>query len=115
MAPNPLSVYDALTGKRLRITGLPQGAQLCSPILGYWHRATGITVYVAGTMAPQLRTAAEQGCEAEEVLFADLSAGLREIELEDCRYELKLLLPPARVLPLVPPDSDEASADALAA
>jgi hypothetical protein len=89
----PLSLYDALSGKRLRLDGLPAGTQLTLPILGYWRRPGALTVYVAGTTPPALRTAAEEGRTGEEVLFADLAAGLQEIELQDCRYEFRVLLP----------------------
>lgn len=99
----PISILDAMSGKRLRIAQLAAGSLLCAPILGYWHRPDGLTVYVAGTTPPHLRSAAEQGREAEEVLLAPLAGGLQEIELEDCRAQFRVLPgpEPGRVLPLL--------------
>jgi hypothetical protein len=97
----PISTTCAMSGKRLRIAQFSEGAQLCLPILGYWHRPDGLTVYVAGTTPPHLRTAAEEGRQAEEVLLSDLRGGLQEIELEDCRHQYRVLPAPARALPLV--------------
>ncbi|WP_400194084.1 hypothetical protein [Hymenobacter sp. B81] len=111
----PISVTDALTGKQIRLTAEPTdatgtrrrmvmlqpGALLCLPILGYWPRPTGFTVYVAGTTPASLRTAVEEGRTSEEVLFGDISAGIQEIELEDCRSQVRLLPAPCRIVPLV--------------
>ena len=100
----PVSLINAITGKRVRVTALPAGSALvpvptCTPqpILAYWHRQIGqLTVYVSGTMAYDLRTAAQEGRTDEEVqLLDELPAGIREIDLTECRDEFHLLLPKA--------------------
>jgi hypothetical protein len=103
----PVSVQDATTGKRLRVSRFERGSALCAltnecppqllapqPILGYWHRPEpdGMHVYVPGTMPADLRTAAEQGCTQEEVLLVEaLPAGIREIDLRNCAPDFRLL------------------------
>ncbi|RSK44683.1 hypothetical protein [Hymenobacter perfusus] len=95
----PISLTDARTGKRVRVQELPQGAALVptpEPILGYTYQRGHLTVYVSGPMAPELRTAQQEGSLAQEVLLvAQLPAGIREIDLTDCRREFRLLLPQA--------------------
>jgi hypothetical protein len=97
----PVSLKDARSGKRLRVSSLPVGAALVpvpapQPILGYCYRAGHLTVYVNGPMPPALHSAQEEGRTAEEVLLVDeLPAGIREIDLTDCRHEFRLLLPQA--------------------
>jgi hypothetical protein len=100
----PVSLTNAATGKRVRVSSLPVGSALvpvptCTPqpILAYWHRAAGaLTVYVAGTMPYELRTAAEAGRTDEEVqLLDELPAGIEEVDLTDCRQNYHLLLPQA--------------------
>jgi hypothetical protein len=98
----PVSLTSARTGKRLRLRALPPGAALVpvlppEPILGYWPRMEAgrpaLSVYVAGPMAPELRSAAEQGRTAEETWLTASRGGIREIDLTDCRREYRLLLP----------------------
>jgi hypothetical protein len=95
----PVSLTDARTGKRLRVQALPAGAALVPTpqlILGYCYQQGHLTVYVNGTMPPQLRTAEQEGALAQEVLLvAELPAGIREIDLTDCRREFGVLLPHA--------------------
>lgn len=95
----PISLTDARTGKRVRVQALPEGAALVptpEPILGYTYQQGHLTVYVQGTMAPELRTAQQEGSLAQEVLLVpELPAGIREIDLTDCRREFRLLLPQA--------------------
>ena len=113
MPDRPISVYDAVTHQRLRLTSLPAGAQLCTDILGYYRHPEGLTAYTHGTTPPALRTAVEEGRTADEVLLADISGGIQEINLADCRYQFKVLLPPpARVSPIT---RAPAPAEALAA
>jgi len=90
----PVSLTDARTGKRVRVLELPQGAALVEPILGYCYQAGHLTVYVNGSMPLDLRTAQEQGHTAAEMwLVKDMPAGIREIDVTDCRREFQLLLP----------------------
>ncbi|MDU0372109.1 hypothetical protein ACFPAF_17030 [Hymenobacter endophyticus] len=95
----PISLTDARTGKRVRVQALPEGAALVpmpEPILGYSYQQGHLTVYVNGSMPPELRTAHQEGTTAQEVLLvAQLPAGIREIDLTDCRREFRLLLPQA--------------------
>ena len=92
-----LSLTDARTGKRLRLDSLPAGAALVAapePILGYCYQAGHLTVYVNGSMPLAMRTAQEEGhTDAEMWLVKDLPAGIREIDVTDCRREFQLLLP----------------------
>jgi hypothetical protein len=99
---------------RTRVLGLVEGTQLIPlgqplDVLGFWHQGEKLTAYVAGTMAPGLRTAAEEGRTEEEHWFGPLPAGIQEIDLTECRYEY-LVQQPARTLPLF-----ESEATALAA
>ncbi|SHL87016.1 hypothetical protein [Hymenobacter psychrotolerans] len=95
----PISLTDARTGRRVRVQQLPAGSALVAapePILGYTYQRGHLTVYVSGTMPPQLRTAEQEGCLEQEVLLVPvLPAGIREIDLTDCRREFHLLLPQA--------------------
>jgi hypothetical protein len=48
------------------------------PILGYCYRADHLTVYALGPIPPQLRSAQEEDCLAQEVLLVDeLPAGIQ--------------------------------------
>jgi len=90
-----ISLTDAATGKRVRVDGFEPGDALVAapqPILGYCYTAANKwTVYVAGPMPPQLRTAVEEGHIDQEVLLvAELPAGIREITLPDHRQEYHL-------------------------
>ena len=91
-----ISLTDARTGKRLRVAALPQGAALVEPIVGYCYQHEHLTVYVNGSMPLDLRTAQEDGHTEDEVwLVAVRPAGIREIDVTDCRREFQLLLPQA--------------------
>ncbi|WBO86271.1 hypothetical protein [Hymenobacter yonginensis] len=93
----PVSLTDARTGKRVRVQALPAGCALVptpEPILGYTYQRGHLTVYVSGTMPPDMRTAQQEGSLSEETLLVPtLPAGIREIDLTDCRREFQLLLP----------------------
>ncbi|MCA8830498.1 hypothetical protein [Hymenobacter pini] len=95
----PISLTDARTGKRVRVQQLPEGAALVpapEPILGYSYQQGHLTVYVRGTMPPELRTARQEGTTHQEVLLVpELPSGIREIDWTDCRREFQLLLPKA--------------------
>lgn len=92
----PVSLTDARTGKRVRLAALPPGAALVEPILGYCYQAGHLRVYVNGSMPLDLRTAQEEGhTDAEMWLVQELPAGIREIDVTDCRREFQLLLPQA--------------------
>jgi hypothetical protein len=97
--PRPISLTDARTGRRLRVRELPAGAALVpapEPILGYSYQRGHLTVYVRGTMPPELRAAEQEGRTHEEVLLVpELPQGIREIDWTDCRREYSLLLPDA--------------------
>jgi len=55
-----------------------------------------LTVYVNGSMPLAMRTAQEEGYTADEVLLVPaLPAGIREIDLTDCRHAFRLQLPKA--------------------
>ncbi|WP_210516442.1 hypothetical protein [Hymenobacter terricola] len=96
----PISLTDATTGKRVRVSGFEAGAMLVArpePILGYCYQAGHLTVYVNGSMPLALRTAQEDGhTEAEMWLVDELPAGIREIDWSDCRQDFRLLLPEPR-------------------
>ncbi|GAA3953757.1 hypothetical protein [Hymenobacter algoricola] len=112
LASPPISVTHALSGKRIRISELQEGAQLCAPILGFWRYAGGFTVYLAGTMPANLRTAAEEGRESEEVIWGDITSGILEVELEHCRHEFRVLpAPQGKIIPLfgIEPSLSEAA------
>lgn len=103
----PVSLLDGHDGRRIRLTEFAPGAQLirlgpAQPIVGYWHRGEELTAYVAGTMPPQLRTAAEEGRTDEETWLGEVPAGIQEIDLSACRYDYLVQLPGAKVLPLYP-------------
>jgi hypothetical protein len=92
-----LSLRDAVTGKRVRVNAFRPGDALvpvpqAQPILGYCYTTeNNWTVYVAGPMAPHLRTAVQEGHTDQEVLLvAELPAGIQEITLPDHRREFTL-------------------------
>jgi|GEM_PF-1944822 len=88
----PISLRDARTGKRVRISTLAPGAALVTPILGYVRQYGHLTVYVNGSMPLAMRSAAEDGHTAHETWLVDeLPQGIQEIDLTDCRYEYRLL------------------------
>lgn len=89
-----ISLTDAATGKRVRVDAFQPGDALVQPILGYCYTAAnGWSVYVAGPMPAQLRTAVEEGHTDQEVLLvAALPAGIQEITLPDHRQEFALKL-----------------------
>jgi hypothetical protein len=92
-----VSLKDASTGKRVRVSAFAPGAALVPvpqpvPILGYCYRAGHLTVYVSGTTPVAMRSAQEDGCtESEAWLVAEIPPGIREIDLTDCRKEFSLL------------------------
>jgi hypothetical protein len=92
-----VSLKDATTGKRVRVSGFAPGAALVpvptpEPILGYCHHGGHLTVYVNGSMPLAMRAAQEQGhTEKEAWLVEHLPSGIREIDLTDCRAEFSLL------------------------
>ncbi|MGI4865856.1 MAG: hypothetical protein ACRYFZ_18170 [Janthinobacterium lividum] len=95
--PPKISLTDAATGKRVRVSAFRPGDALVpvpqpAPILGYCYTTEhNWTVYVAGPMAPELRTAAQEGHTDQEVLLvAELPAGIQEITLPDHRREFTL-------------------------
>ncbi|MBF9239492.1 hypothetical protein I2I05_19015 [Hymenobacter sp. BT683] len=91
-----VSLTDARSGKRVRVSELPAGAALVEPILGYCYQAGHFTVYVNGSMPLDLRSAHEEGRTQDEVwLVASPPAGIREIDWTDARQEFQLLLPKA--------------------
>lgn len=99
-----ISLTGTTTTTRIRVPGLEAGTKLipllpAQPVLGYWHQGEKITAYVAGTMPPHLRTAAEEGRTSEEQWFGPLPIGIAEIDLSECRYEY-LVQQPVKVLPL---------------
>jgi len=92
-----ISLTDAATGKRVRVSGFAPGDALVAapqPILGYCYTTdNNWTVYVAGPMPPALRTAVEGGhTDCEVLLVAELPAGIQEITLPDHRREYRLQL-----------------------
>ena len=100
----PISLTDALSGKRIRVSDFQPGAAICAvttqhpielaapqPLLGYWYRVRHLTVYVAGSMPAGLRTALEENRAQEEVLLQELPAGIAEIDLTDCRRDFRVL------------------------
>lgn len=90
-----VSLTDARTGKRVRVSAFAPGAALVpapQPILGYYYRDNHLKVYVNGTMPLAMRSAQEEGhTEAEAWLVDQLPLGIKEIDLTDCRYEFSLL------------------------
>ena len=91
----PVSLTDAASGKRVRVSDFAPGAALVAapqPILGYTYQAGHLTVYVNGSMPLAMRAAAEDGQLAHETWLVDeLPAGIQEIDLTDCRREYRLL------------------------
>ncbi len=95
--PPRISLTDAATGKRVRVSAFAPGDALVpvpqpEPILGYCYTtAHNWTVYVAGTMPPAMRTAVEEGYTDQEVLLVpELPDGIREITLPDHRRDYTL-------------------------
>jgi hypothetical protein len=92
-----VSLTDARTGKRVRVSALAPGAALVpvpqpAPILGYCYQAGHLTVYVSGSMPLGLRTAQQDGHTDQEAWLVDeLPPGIQEIDLTDCRREFRLL------------------------
>ncbi|RZK92915.1 MAG: hypothetical protein EOO62_32500 [Hymenobacter sp.] len=92
-----VSLKDASTGKRVRVSAFAPGAALVpvpqpEPILGYCYQAGHLTVYVNGTMPLAMRRAQEDGCTDQETWLVDpLPQGIKEIDLTDCRREFSLL------------------------
>jgi len=93
-----VSLTDATTGKRVRVSAFAAGDALVpvpqpEPILGYYYTAeNGWRVYVSGTMPLALRSAQEEGRTDQEAwLVSELPQGIREIDLADCRREFHLL------------------------
>jgi hypothetical protein len=92
-----VSLTDARTGKRVRVSAFAPGAALVpvpkpEPILGYCHHEHRLLVYVNGSMPLAMRSALEDGHTDEEAwLVEHLPQGIREIDLTDCRYEFSLL------------------------
>jgi hypothetical protein len=92
-----VSLTDAATGKRVRVSSLAPGAALVpvpqpEPILGYTYQAGHLTVYVSGTTPIGMRAAQEEGRTHQETWLVDeLPQGIREIDLTDCRREFLLL------------------------
>ena len=92
-----VSLTDAVTGKRVRVSALAPGAALVpvpqpEPILGYTYKSGHLTVYVSGTTPLAMRSALEEGRTAHEAWLVDeLPEGIKEIDLTDCRREFRLL------------------------
>ncbi len=92
-----LSLQDAITGKRVRVSKLEPGAALVpratpEPILGYTYSKGHLTVYVSGTTPISMRSAVEDGSTDQEAWLVDkLPLGIKEIDLTDCRREFSLL------------------------
>ena len=100
-----VSLTENQATRRTRVLGLVPGTTLIAlgapvPVVGFWHQGDKLTAYVAGTMPPQLRTAAEEGRTTEEEWFGPLPAGIREIDLSECRYEYLVQQPAPRPVPL---------------
>jgi hypothetical protein len=93
--PN-VSLTDADTGRRVRVSSLAPGSALVplarpEPILGYTYQAGHLTVYVSGTTPLALRAAHEENrTHTETWLVDELPQGIREIDLTDCRREFLL-------------------------
>ncbi len=92
-----VSLKDARTGKRVRVSAFAPGAALVpvpqpEPILGYTYQAGHLTVYVNGSMPLAMRSAAQEGCLDQETWLVDeLPQGIQEIDWTDCRREFRLL------------------------
>jgi hypothetical protein len=102
-----VSLTGTFATARVRLPSLERGTKLIPllpalDVLGCWPQTGGkLTAYVAGTMPLELRTAVEEGRTSEEEWFGPAPAGIREIDLDLCRYEYLVQEPP-RVLPLFP-------------
>jgi hypothetical protein len=94
MAFPKISLTDAATGKRVRVSEFQLGDALVAkpePILGYTYHAHGLTVYVNGSMPLDMRSAQEEGrTDQEQWLVEPLPTGIREIDWTDCRREFLL-------------------------
>jgi hypothetical protein len=90
-----VSLTDARTGKRVRVSAFQPGDALVpepEPILGYTYQAGHLTVYVNGSMPLSMRSAAQDGCTDHETWLVDeLPAGIKEIDWTDCRRAFHLL------------------------
>lgn len=87
-----VSLQDANTGKRVRVSTLEPGASLVEPILGYTYIHGHLTVYVSGSTPLAMRSAAEDGLTDHECWLVDeLPQGIREIVWTDSRGEFRLL------------------------
>ena len=89
-----LSLTDALTGKRVRVSEFQPGDALVAkaePIVGYTYHRGHLTVYVNGSMPLAMRSAQEEGRTQDEAWLVDqLPEGIREIDIDDCRREFFL-------------------------
>ena len=99
-----VSLTGTFATTRIRVSSLAPGTHLIPlgqplAVVGCWPQGEKLTAYVAGTMPPALRTAAEEGRTHEEEWFGDVPAGIAEIDLSECRYEY-LVQQPAKLLPL---------------
>ncbi len=108
-----VSLTGTVATTRIRVPSLVSGTKLIPllpplDVVGCWPQGEKLTAYVVGTMPPALRTAAEEGREHEEEWFGPMPAGIREIDLSECRYEY-LVQQPAKVLPLFPTTDREAA------
>ena len=85
---------NADTGKRESVRAFEPGDALVAvpePIVGYTYHEGHLTVYVNGSMPLAMRSAQEEGRTHEEAWLVDqLPAGIREIDLDDCRREFLL-------------------------
>lgn len=110
-----VSLTGTVTTTRIRVASLAPGTRLIPlgqplDVVGCWPQAEGkLTAYVAGTMPPALRTAAEEGRQHEEEWFGPMPAGITEIDLSECRYDY-LVQQPAPMLPLFEPSHVEQAA-----
>ncbi len=90
--PKPVSLTDASTGKRVRISAFAPGDAIVQPILGCYYQAGHLKVYVNGSMPLSMRSAQEDGCTDQETWLVDeLPDGIKEIDWTDCRGEFSLL------------------------
>jgi len=101
-----VSLTGTMATTRIRVPSLEPGTRLIPlgqplDVVGCWPQGEKLTAYVAGTMPPALRTAAEEGRTHEEEWFGPVPAGIAEIDLSECRYEYLVQQPP-RALPLFP-------------
>jgi hypothetical protein len=87
-----LSLKDATTGKRVRVSSFAPGDAIVQPILGCYYQHGHLKVYVNGSMPLNMRTALEEGRTDQETWLVDeLPDGIKEIDWTDCRGEFRLL------------------------